>query len=127
MSNPIDHPCRRAAPKPSRRKGAPPELAEVRHAVQEWLDEQEPPPYVAALSACHSLRQMIGSFARITKVLAVLQPAELRRDVLLQANRALRQTQLRDRPGLTAFALSKLLAQTLLDLMDLCESLRRPR
>lgn len=109
------------------RKVQSPDLEQVREAVQEWLDEQETPPYVAALSACRSLRQMIGSFARIAKVLAVMQPEEPRREVLHQANRALRQAQLRDRPGLTAFALSKLLAQTLLDLMALCESLRRPR
>lgn len=108
------------------RKIPPPELAAVRRAVQGWLDEKEEPPYVMALSACRSLRQMVGSFARISKALALKQPPARRREVLIRADQALRQTQVQDRPGLTAYALSRLLAQTLLEMMDLSESLRGP-
>lgn len=111
----------------SRPKTLLPDLADVRAAVQGWLDETETPPYIASLSACRSLRQMIGSFARIATVQAVHQPPSKRREVLVRADQALRQTQIQDRPGLTAHALSRLLARTLLDMMALCESLRDQR
>lgn len=102
-----------------------PELADVRRQVQGWLDEKGEPTYVEALRACAALREMIGSFSRTSKVLAEFQPADRRKEVRIRADQALRQAQLQDRPGLSATTLSRMLAQTLLDMMDLCTSLRR--
>lgn len=103
----------------------PPKLADLRHAVQDWLDATHRPPHPVALQACTALRRMIGSFARTAKILAAKQPAARCRTVLTSADRAVRQTHLQPGPDLTAYTLSRILAQTLLDLIDLCESLAR--